>query len=331
MAFPRPRRAVAIFAVVATSFGMLAVAIPSRGFEIPQDRVVSPVPASWTPQILDGKVNVIRQIGSRIIAGGTFTQARNASGGTTYTRNRIVAFNATTGVIDTGFAPNLNGEVTSIVQVPNSSDVIIGGNFTSVNGVTRQRLARINATTGALVTGFTANAAAIVQDMTLFGGNLIVGGNFQRINGVSRGRLALVNITTGAVLPGLNLTATGLHNGGTTNVLELDVSPDGTRLMIVGNFTAIAGEPREQIAMIDLTTSPATLADWQTDDFTGQCHPQYATYMRDVEYSPDGSYFVVVTTGAGYYPTTLCDAIVALGGRRDGRRPARHLGRVHGR
>ena len=29
--------------------------------------------------------------------------------------------------------------------------------------------------------------------------------------------------------------------------------------------------------------------------------------MRDVEFSPDGAYFVVVTTGAGYFPETLCD------------------------
>lgn len=308
MAFRRPRRAVAIFAVAAAWFGVLAAATPSRAFEIAQDRVVSPVPASWTPQILDGRVDVIRQIGSRIIAGGTFTQAQNAGGGTTYTRNKILAFNATSGVIDTRFNPTVNGEVTSIVQVPNSTDLIIGGSFTSVNGVMRQRLVRIDSTTGALVTGFTANATAIVNDMTLLGGNLIVGGNFQKINGVARGRLAMINAATGAVQAGLNLTATGQHTGGTTNVLKLDVSPDGTRLVIVGNFTAIAGQAREQIAMIDLTTNPATLADWQTNDFTGECNLSYATYMRDIEYSPDGSYFAIVTTGAGYYPTTLCDS-----------------------
>jgi hypothetical protein len=308
MTFQRRRRGLAALVIVATASAWFAVvAPPGRAVQIAQDRVVSDVPAPWTPQILDGRVEVIRQIGNRILAGGTFTQAQNSGGGATFTRNRLIAFNATTGAIDTGFAPNVNGTVTSMVQVPGSTDLIIGGNFTSVNGVARQRLARINSTTGAVVTSFTATASAIVQDMTLVGSNIVVGGNFQQVSGVARSRLAMISATTGALQPSLNLSIAGLHTGGVTHVNELDVSPDGTRLLIVGNFTTVAGQPREQIAMIDLTTNPASLTDWQTNDFIGQCHPNYATYMRDVEYSPDGTYFVIVTTGAGFYPTTLCD------------------------
>ena len=59
--------------------------------------------------------------------------------------------------------------------------------------------------------------------------------------------------------------------------------------------------------MINLSAGPATVADWQTNDYSGACASVFNTYMRDVEFSPDGAYFVPVATGAGYFPTTLCD------------------------
>ena len=71
-----------------------------------QSRVVIANPADFTPHVLDGEVHTVAQVGAKIVLGGTFTQARNASGGLTLTRDRILAFNRTTGVIDGGFRPN---------------------------------------------------------------------------------------------------------------------------------------------------------------------------------------------------------------------------------
>ena len=74
--------------------------------------------------------------------------------GTTYTRNSIVAFNATTGAIDTGFVPDVGTkEVADIVDAGDGT-VYIGGLINQVNGTSRSKVARINATTGALVTAF---------------------------------------------------------------------------------------------------------------------------------------------------------------------------------
>jgi hypothetical protein len=305
-----PRRSIASFVVFTVA---LATAVTTAGmadaFQITQNQTVSAAPAPWTPQITDGKVEAIVQVGNRMIVGGTFTTATNANGGTAFSRNRILAFNATTGAIDTAFTPNVNGEITSMIVSPEGNAIIIAGAFTSVNGTTRNRLAKLNATTGALITEFNPNAGGKVNDIALWGTSLVAGGSFTRMGGATRNRLAAVSTTTGAVDNRLNLSFTGVFNGGSTNIQKLDVTPNGSRLVVIGNFTAVATQPRVQIAMIDLSTAPATLSSWSTDGFSGACSTSFQTYMRDVEFSPDGSYFVVGDTGAGYFPTTLCDTV----------------------
>jgi Malectin domain/Domain of unknown function (DUF5122) beta-propeller len=306
--FRRP--VVTLVAALSVALPVIAVDAPAGAFQIAQNQTVSAAPVPWTPQITDGKVEAIVQVGNRMIVGGTFTSAQNAGGGTTFSRNRILAFNATTGAIDTTFSPNVNGEITSMVVSPEGGAIIIAGTFTSVNGTTRNRLAKLDATTGALITNFNPNAGGKVNDIALWGNSLIAGGGFTSMGGSTRQRLAAVTTSTGALDNRVNnLSVAGVFNGGGTNIQKLDVSPDGSRLMIIGNFTSVAAQPRVQIAMVNLTTNPATLSSWSTDGFSGACSPSFNTYMRDVEFSPDGTYFVVGDTGAGYYPTTLCDTV----------------------
>ncbi len=60
--------------------------------------------------------------------------------------------------------------------------------------------------------------------------------------------------------------------------------------------------------MIDLTGPTAAVSTtWYTTQYTPICSPgAFDSYMRDVEMSPDGSFFVVATTG-GPHSGTLCD------------------------
>ncbi|MEX0754171.1 MAG: malectin domain-containing carbohydrate-binding protein [Actinomycetota bacterium] len=281
-------------------------ASPAAAFQIEQDRVVSDDPVNWTPNILDGQVTAIVQVGNRMIVAGAFSQVRNAGSEATLTRNNILAFGATTGTVDTGFSPDVNGKVNAMVVAPDGG-LIIGGGFTQVDGTTVNRVAKLNPNTGAPVGGFSARAGAVVQDLALAGDQVVVGGAFSTIGGVAREHLAAISAANGDVDPAFDLPVTGEFNGGSTNVRELDVSPDGSRLVIIGNFRQVAGLTRVQIAQIDLQTTPASVADWRTTHYEGACADVFNTYMRDVEYSPDGAYFVAVSTGAGFFPSTLCD------------------------
>lgn len=59
----------------------------------------------------------------------------------------------------------------------------------------------------------------------------------------------------------------------------------------------MAGLRRDQIVMLDLAACPVAVTGWSTTRYQQQCAAVFATYLRDVDVSPDGSYFVVMTTG----------------------------------
>ena len=209
----RPRATLLIVLALTGAMLVLGTGV-GHAFQISQPAVVSADPVNFTPNITNGKVEAIVQVGNRMIVAGTFTQAQNAGSTTTVTRNRILAFNATTGVIDTAFNPNVNGEITSMVVAPGGTAVIIAGSFTSVGGVAVTRIAKLDAVTGARITAFTATAAGTVSDMALWGSKVILGGSFNRVDNVARTKVASVDAVTGALDPNVNLSVTGLFNGG---------------------------------------------------------------------------------------------------------------------
>ena len=127
----------------------------------------------------------------------------------------------------------------------------------------------------------------------------------------------------------MGLAIAGTHNGGSTSVLKMDVTPDGSRLVLVGNFVTVNALRNEQVAMLDLTGSAAQLANWQTAFYQGTCSSSFNSYLRDVDISPDGSYFVITTTGAYGGGAQPLRRVGALGLRSDRGRAQRHLGGVH--
>ena len=86
-----------------------------------------PRPGRLDTNILDGQVNAILQMGTKVIVGGTFTQVRRAGFSVSFTRNYLFAFDMNTGVIDTNFVPMLNAEVEELTPGPDGTSVFVGG------------------------------------------------------------------------------------------------------------------------------------------------------------------------------------------------------------
>jgi len=286
---------------------LFALDVPvSTGLSIQQPVVVSDNPANFTPHVVDGRVLSIVQVGNTIFAGGSFSGVREANSQTTLARSNIFAFNATTGAIDPNFRPTFDGRVNALAVAPDGQSVFAGGTFDTVNGITRRKLVKLSATTGAVDPNWVANAAAAVEDLAVRGSRLIVGGRFNTIKGQTRNLLAAVDVNTSAVDPNVNVPFSQQYLGTVPWIEKFDVTADGSTLIAIGNFRQVAGQERTQIAMVNLASTPATLVDWHTDRFEDQCVLRFHTYLKDVEFSPDGSYFVVVTTGA-YRANRMCD------------------------
>jgi hypothetical protein len=295
------------------------------------NRVVSPKPVSFTPHAMDGSVNAIVQVGQRIVAAGTFTRV-SPSGTFDDTsddliRNGIFAFDATTGVIDPDFNPNLDGSANSLAT--DGTSVYVAGTFTAVGGVaTHKRIAKLSAD-GTVSTAFKVQPNKAVNEVVARSGRVYIGGVFTSIkNGTvthNRGALAALDANTGAVLAGVNLPFTGVYDpnnnlngkmGGVTHVARFDVTADGRKLAAVGNFAKVNGQTRVQVAVIDTniaTTGVATVSPWATNRFDrahNSCAAVFDTWTRDIDFSPDGSFFAITTTGAyagGSGSGTLCD------------------------
>jgi hypothetical protein len=300
--------------LVALSLSVVVAAVPTvASASIALGVVVSANPANFTPNVASGAVHKLLQVRGTMYAGGTFSSVSTPAGvspGGTFARSNIVAFNATTGVVSTSFAPSVNGEVWAMAS--DGASLWIGGTFTSVNGVARRAVAKLNLnpTTGAatLDTAFNMNlASGKVTELALVNGRLIAGGTFT-------GKLRAVNPATGANTGYLNLSISGTvaDNAGPVEVYRFAVNPARTRLVAVGNFTSVGGQTRYRAFMLTLGAT-ASVNAWYYPPLQNRCRADsLPDYMRDVDFSPDGSWFAFVSTGfipqAGGVGRDLCDA-----------------------
>lgn len=287
---------------------VVVAASPAPAVQAPHARIVSADPADHTPNILNGQVNAVVVVGDTVIAGGRF-QWVAPPGGTAENHPNIVAFSASTGDISTTFAPKIDGEVLTLAT--NGEHVYAGGRFKHTNGVRTRRLVKLDMS-GDVVSSFRGQVTfgTAVYDLVLANRRLYVAGAFDKIRSTPRTNFAALYPSTGLVDQDIDVEFQGLHNGGVSHIAKIDVTPDGSQLVAVGNFTSVGGQQREQIAVLDLKPAPVSLSSWSTEQFVMQCADRFDTYIRDVDISPDGAYFVVVTTGAffgGANSGTLCD------------------------
>lgn len=197
---------------------------------------------------------------------------------------------APSAVPDEGTA-HLDGRVNAILAIGNR--VYVGGEFTHVNGTSRDHLAALDASTGQLTdwaprTDARVTALAASPDDT----TIYASGSFSQVNGVRRWRLVSLNAATGAVDPNWKPTAdSGVH--------ALAVS--GNRLYIGGNFLSIDGQSRTRLALLDRTTG-ALNTGWT---------PAADNTVRTLALSSDGSRvyaggdFTTVSGQSGPYLASL--------------------------
>jgi hypothetical protein len=299
-------------------------------------QLASDFPVLGTPHVMNGAVLGIAQVGDTIYAVGSFTRISPAK---TYhrkkddlTRRGIFAFDADTGAIDRSFRVSLGGGRANSIDT-DGTYLYVGGDFTSVNGHGgHKRLVKLTAS-GKVASGFRAQAGAEVDTLVVHGPRVYVGGAFNSISSrghdVRRHGLAAVATRNGAVLSSVRVSFTGVYTKrlGKTAVKSIDVTANGKRLVAVGNFARVGGHVRVQVAVLDTSGGRARVTGWHTSQFDARhnhCNPHFGSLVRDVDFAPSGSWFVVATTGGywgGIRSGTLCDT-TSRWSTRSGRSPA---------
>src|SRR5690242_2143937 len=309
------KRVIAALAAAATAVSMATVATLAVGAQsagavsTKQTSLVGTVPLAGTPNIGDGSVQAFTQVGGKVFVGGNFTSATPAGSTTAVTRTHLLAVDATTGALDTGFAPTLDGQVNALLPGPTPNTVYVGGAFNNVNGTKFKSIALLDTNTGALVPGFKFPPMnGVVNDIALSGGRLFLGGTFTTLGPNSRPGLGSLNPTTGAVDSYMTIAVAGHHNyphfdasgnpigaQAPVGVTKLDITPDGSRMVIIGNFLTASGLDRDQVALIHLGAPCDTAARWETGATGTGLQPTW------VDFTGGDTLLSVAVTGAVVY------------------------------
>lgn len=298
-----------IACLAATSLAAFAVpAVASAASaDIAQPKVVSDNPVNNTPHVLDGTVRAIAVVGNLVVVGGNFDEVREAgSGKKALQRHNLFAYDMRNGKISTTFVPKVDGTVHAL-QAGTGGWVYMAGTFKNVNGRKTGTVASIRATTNTVHTGFKPNVNYRVTTMVRRGLRLYIGGSFTKAGGKNRTALARLNALTGVADGNFDFAITKPRSG-TLKVYRLAVDNADKRMVVNGTFTRVNGQTRHQIAMINTGEGAAKLSSWSTARYSTPCNlAAFDTYMRGMDFSPDGKYFVVVTTGGPYGTSQLCD------------------------
>ena len=296
-----------------------------------------------TPQLAaTGTVEQVRQIvqcGSTMYAVGSFTSIEH--NGTDYAVNNAFSFSAKAGYVVTSWAPDVNGTVDSIAfNGTDCSDAYIGGKFTSVDGTKVANIAEVSTSTGALVTAFGHSANGQVSTLLGVDGHILAGGYYTTINGSTADPyMTSLNPVTGNDDGFVSLDISGNYSyapNNATRVYNQALSNGGTLDLVMGDFTSAGGLPRQQIFMLNLATSPATVTGWTSPEWDGsageatpsdpthgypfECASIEPFYIQAAAWSPNDSEIYIGTTG--YHPNGwptgatprngLCDATAAF-------------------
>ncbi|MEJ5912807.1 LamG-like jellyroll fold domain-containing protein, partial [Pseudokineococcus sp. 1T1Z-3] len=300
-------RSVLVAAVSALTL-VAALLVPASPALAAQDGDVPPAlptPATVTADALptvqvNGVVWDQVVVGDRVYVTGEFTKARPAGAavGTRETdRRNLLAYDIRTGELITSWAPRLDGRGLVIEASADGRRIYVGGDFDRANDTQRTRLAAFDASSGALVAGFTTQARGRVGALAVSGSTLYVGGDFTTLGGQPRERLAAVDAGTGRLL--------AWTPSADREVMSL-VAPQGSgRVVASGRFDTLSGIEAPGMGALDASTG-ATLS-WAANQTIQNHGPDSAIWSL----STDGRQ--VYGTGYDFYGPSEFEASFAAG------------------
>ena len=253
----------------------------------------------------NASVQGIAVAAGKAYVGGRFTSVRppgSPLGTNEVGQAYLAAFDTTTGDLVTTFNPVLNGQIYAVAASADGSRIFVGGDFTTVNGVTRNRIAAFDTATGALVTNWKPSVSYRVKTISVSGTTVYFGGSFGLVNGTERLRLAAVSTDLGTLLPWAPAS-----DG---DVYAVDVAEDGSKVYAGGQFSAVNGISQNTVSSLDPVTGAVLpfAAAAAVPPPNGKC----TTRVKTIDASGSSVYFGNGGDGGGCFDGTWA-ADVATG------------------
>jgi fibronectin type 3 domain-containing protein len=238
----------------------LTVALITAG---PAGAVVPTKPAqTWG---VNGRVSAILPLPSgKVVVGGSFSSVVNAAGTAQCAVTNVALFDPGTGTFNCSWSPSVNNSVNALAT--DGTRLFLGGAFSKVGGQTRDKLAAVSLSTGALDTSWSGPGLdGPVDVMRLSGNALFVGGNWNTVtDGTStyaQAKVMKLSAATGAFdqafRPAANPTLADVPPSGRVWAI---LALNNGNIVLGGDFGDINGKPgTKRIAVVDPTTgTPVT-------------------------------------------------------------------------
>lgn len=214
-------------------------------------------------------------VGNIVYATGNFSRARppgkKLGDPSQVTRRNLLAFDIRTGVV-TSFRHDLNGQGRRVAASPDGSTLYVGGDFTTVDGKTHQRLAAISLTTGRLKSGFKPRVNGPVRAITTTTSKVFIGGDFTSVSGQARTRLAAIRATTGSPYAWAPKADLGVY--------ALAMAPGNKRVIVGGRFQKLNGKKKVGIGALNSTSG--TSVTWTSRPIPTRTDSAHYSYVTDL-------------------------------------------------
>jgi uncharacterized delta-60 repeat protein len=184
------------------------------------------------------------QSDGKIVVGGFFTTFNGA------TANRIIRLNSdgtrdTAFTVGTGFSDSVRS-----ITIQSDGKIVVGGDFTTFNGATVNRIVRLNSD-GTRDTAFSTNTGTGFGSFTFVAtiaiqsdGKIVVGGTFETFNGATANRIIRLNSD------GTRDTAFTVGTGFTNSVTTIAIQSDG-KIVVGGFFTTFNSATANRIIRLN--------------------------------------------------------------------------------
>lgn len=250
-------------------------------------------PAETQTPTLDNLVWDFAQIGNRMFVGGAFLNVQETKQSSPIVQSFVAAFDVDTGDWVSSWTPQIDRAVYALDVLPDGT-LLVGGEFTAVNGQPREGLVALDPLTGAISPGFAGSVErpwsekrAVVRDLKVEGSQVYVAGNFSHFNGRNGERTRMYKVgrfdPAGTIDTGWQPQVTG------SGIWGLDTDPSRGEVHLAGFFSAVNGEADTgNFHTVDASTGATVAGKIELPRNVPEIQPE----MFDVTYG-DGAVFVI--------------------------------------